>query len=353
MHLRKTVAVLGSILTGLGMTLAMAQPAAAQPYCDVPIPPPRCNPGEPEPPPPPTYAPVLAIDAAQQTTSRTGVRVRGWTADGDQPTTALTVQFTIDGAYAGSMVANGSRPDVAAAYPQYGAAHGYDITLAASATGHTVCVTAVSVGGGANTQRCTSVDTIVSFDPYRIDYDTAHAVLTSASLDQLDRVTTDNDTEVQQSTEISGSKTRTESKGWSDTQGVRISASTSFKVGVPIFAEGKVTVSAEGSFTFTQNGSVQTSQTWSWRQPVLVPPRSIVEVTVTVTSATITVPYTLSGDFVYASGARAAGTLGGMFAGGNSENLRVTLKQYNLDGTPTAAPVKQPQATLLKVERVR
>ncbi|MEV4703992.1 ETX/MTX2 family pore-forming toxin [Actinoplanes sp. NPDC049316] len=153
---------------------------------------------------------------------------------------------------------------------------------------------------------------------------------------------------MQQSTEISGSKVATDSQGWSDTTGIKVSVSTSFKTGIPILAEGKINLTAEGSYSYTQNGSTQRSQTFSWRQPVIVPARSVVEATVTVTHGTITVPYSLSGDFLYRSGGRAGGTLGGLFAGGNSEHLAVNLKQYNLDGSPAFAPVKQPKAAMLK-----
>ncbi|WP_158603443.1 ETX/MTX2 family pore-forming toxin [Micromonospora radicis] len=170
-----------------------------------------------------------------------------------------------------------------------------------------------------------------------------------SSLQQLDRVTNRNDTTLAQTTEISGSRTVTDTEGWSDTSGVKVSVSTNISTGIPIFVEGKVTVSAEGSFSYTQNGSTARARTVSWRQPVVVPARSVVEATVAVTHANIRVPYTLIGEFVYRSGARYGGTVGGTFAGGNSENVQVSLKEYNLDGTPAAAPVRQPAVTLLKI----
>ncbi|AEB42716.1 ETX/MTX2 family pore-forming toxin [Micromonospora maris] len=350
MRVRKSAAVLSTVVTGWVMVLVAAQPASAAPNCNVPIPPPACGYEPPEDPPPPSgFVPVLAFDGARQTVSRDGVHVWGWTADNDAPTTALNVNISIDGTQVRSMVANQHRPDVAAAYPNYGAAHGFEVVLPASAAGHNVCVTAISVGGGANKSVCRQMDDIVEFMAYGINYDIARAQLVGTSLQQLDKVTNRNDTTLQQSTEISGSKTVTETEGWSDTAGVKVSVSTSIKAGFPIFADGKVTVSAEGSFSYTQNGSTSRSRTVSWRQPVLVPARSIVEATVTVTHANIRVPYSLSGEFIYRSGARAAGTVGGMFAGGNSENVQVNLKQYNLDGSPAVAPAKQPQATMLKI----
>jgi len=96
-----------------------------------------------------------------------------------------------------------------------------------------------------------------------------------------------------------------------------------------------------------QNGSTSTTRKFAWSQPVLVPAKSKVVATVAVTKTTLTVPYTLSGDYVYASGARVAGTNGGTFTGVNSHDLEVTLTQFNLDGTPAARPVDQPQANFL------
>ena len=42
----------------------------------------------------------------------------------------------------GTMTADLSRPDVGAAYPRFGSAHGYDVTVPASPTASRVCVTA-------------------------------------------------------------------------------------------------------------------------------------------------------------------------------------------------------------------
>lgn len=329
------------------MTLAVAQPASAQPFCDGEDPPPICYGGE-EPPPPTGYVPILALDLVQQTTSQTGVRVAGWAADDDAPTISLTVSITIDGASAGSTTANGYRSDVAAAYPRFGSAHGFDLVLPASAAGHNICVTAVSVGGGSNKTSCRQMDTVASFEASGISYDTANYRLIGTSLEQLDKVSTTNATTVQQSTEISGTRTSTNSEGWSDTRGISVTLSAGFMTGIPILAQGQVTMTATGSYSFTRNGSTQRTQSFTWRQPVIVPAMSRVDATVTVTHSTISVPYTMTGSFLYTSGARAAGSIGGTFTGGNSDYLQVDLRQYNLDGTPASAPAQQPSPALLK-----
>jgi len=77
------------------------------------------------------------------------VRVSGWALD---PNTAYPVEVHVyvDGGGYNLGPANLSRPDVAAAYPGYGAAHGFDATLPISVGAHQVCVYAINVGVGAN-----------------------------------------------------------------------------------------------------------------------------------------------------------------------------------------------------------
>lgn len=83
------------------------------------------------------------------------VRLHGWTIDPDVPTATPVIHIYL-GAPAGSGApardggpANLHRPDVAAAYPLAGAAHGFDIVVRGIAPGtHTAYVYALDAGGG-------------------------------------------------------------------------------------------------------------------------------------------------------------------------------------------------------------
>jgi hypothetical protein len=77
-----------------------------------------------------------------------GARVVGWAIDPDQPTTSVTVRFTVDGAPAGSATASVERGDVGVAYPAAGARHGFDAVVPTTGGSHTVCAEAVNVGPG-------------------------------------------------------------------------------------------------------------------------------------------------------------------------------------------------------------
>ncbi|MBC7760639.1 MAG: hypothetical protein H7201_02335 [Candidatus Saccharibacteria bacterium] len=72
----------------------------------------------------------------------------GWTYDPDTAD-SIQVRLVIDGA-AVSGTANGVRPDIAAAFPAYGAPHGFIQTTPAAAGSHTVCAYGVNTGPGAD-----------------------------------------------------------------------------------------------------------------------------------------------------------------------------------------------------------
>jgi hypothetical protein len=78
------------------------------------------------------------------------IRVGGWTFDADTPD-PIAVHVYVDGTFRGAFVANGNRPDVAAAYPGMGAAHGFGAVVGPFYGGvHKVCVYAINAGGGVN-----------------------------------------------------------------------------------------------------------------------------------------------------------------------------------------------------------
>jgi hypothetical protein len=93
-------------------------------------------------------APFGTVDAM-----RTGpgqIRVSGWVIDRDVATPGR-VHVYVDGV-ATPVTADEPRPSVGAAYPLYGANHGYDRVVTAAAGRHQVCVYGIDVSGpGANT----------------------------------------------------------------------------------------------------------------------------------------------------------------------------------------------------------
>lgn len=79
-----------------------------------------------------------------------GVSVRGWAIDGDTAK-PINVDVYVDGV-GKRFPADVVRSDIGAAYPAFGAAHGYQATVAAKPGPHQVCVYAINTGAGsANT----------------------------------------------------------------------------------------------------------------------------------------------------------------------------------------------------------
>ena len=81
-----------------------------------------------------------------------GVDVSGWAIDPDT-TGPVTVDAYVDGRFAGSYSANGTRPDVGAVYPQYGSAHGFSVRVPVGDNAQQVCLFAINVGPGSANPR--------------------------------------------------------------------------------------------------------------------------------------------------------------------------------------------------------
>lgn len=98
-------------------------------------------------PPLPVNNPRGHLDAAAQAPG--GIRVQGWALDPDT-TSPIVVHTYVDSAGTNIGYASGNRPDVAAVFPTYGAAHGFDAVVPAGPGWHWVCSYGINVGSGVN-----------------------------------------------------------------------------------------------------------------------------------------------------------------------------------------------------------
>jgi hypothetical protein len=81
--------------------------------------------------------------------SADGISVGGWAIDPD--TRASIPVHVYVGAAGTAYVANKDRPDIGAAYPTYGSAHGFSEKVAAKPGNHRVCIYAINTGAGGHT----------------------------------------------------------------------------------------------------------------------------------------------------------------------------------------------------------
>lgn len=91
--------------------------------------------------------PFGSVDSVNGTPD--GITIAGWALD---PDTAdpIDVHVYVDGVGRAALTAKGDRPDIAAAFAGYGAAHGFATVIAAAAGNHTVCVFAINALAGSN-----------------------------------------------------------------------------------------------------------------------------------------------------------------------------------------------------------
>jgi len=178
---------------------------------------------------------------------------------------------------------------------------------------------------GKNVWCSGSIDPIVDIEIVNITYDINNATIIHDSSLEIDRLYVKNDTDEEQTSSVSGGESITESRGWSDSLGVKIGVTTTFKTGIPFVVEGKVTVSAEVSDTFTWNGSNTRTRTFTFTTPVKVPPHQARTCVVVVSSAMISVPYALDGYAVLKSGNKTPITVKGVYTGTNAHDVEVHI----------------------------
>ena len=101
-------------------------------------------------------APIGNVDVLSVGADGRSLRVAGWALDPDVAG-PIPVHVYVDGV-GRVLTTAGSRPDVAAVYPAYGASRGFDATIPVTPGTHEVCVYAIDDAGGPNTALvCESV----------------------------------------------------------------------------------------------------------------------------------------------------------------------------------------------------
>ena len=109
-----------------------------------------------------SFSPFGSLDVVKQ--SGDGFLVSGWAIDPDS-NDPINVDVYADNTGLKRLVANGSRPDVARAYPGHGLTHGFAAQFAIPEGTHSVCVFAINVGPGSHTLLGCS-DVSIDFRPF-------------------------------------------------------------------------------------------------------------------------------------------------------------------------------------------
>ncbi|MGH9084687.1 MAG: CAP domain-containing protein [Acidimicrobiales bacterium] len=100
-------------------------------------------------------APVGSVDSVSWSMGR--ATISGWTLDPDVEW-SIDTHIYVDGVGV-PVTANKDRGDIASAFPGYGSAHGFSVTVPMSAGLHTVCAYGIGAGAGGNSALgCRTVD---------------------------------------------------------------------------------------------------------------------------------------------------------------------------------------------------
>lgn len=169
-------------------------------------------------------------------------------------------------------------------------------------------------------------DAVTGFTMTGISYDLAGAVLQAPTVLAIDTEELTNGTSAPQTTTFSGSQSVTNTSGWQNATSVSVTVTAGLQVGVPMVASGSLSVAVQAGDTYTVNGSTSYQTTMSWSSPISVPANSKVKALAVVSQTTITVPYTMTGIYRYASGRTAPGTMAGTYTGTNAHDLNVDVQ---------------------------
>jgi len=111
----------------------------------------------------------------------------------------------------------------------------------------------------------------------------------------------DNDSSIEQTVQAEVSLKSTSSYTTEITTGIKIGTTVKGKAGVPILAEGEVSVNTEVNFSYTGKWTTSNEKTFTLKQPVRIPPRTSMAAIVTASRAELVIPFeadiVITGDF--------------------------------------------------------
>jgi hypothetical protein len=101
----------------------------------------------------------------------------------------------------------------------------------------------------------------------------------------------DNDSSLEQTIEADVSLASTSSYTTEITAGIKIGATVKGKAGIPVLAEGEVSVSTEIDFSYTGKWTTSNEKTFTLKQPVRIAPKTSMAAIVTASRAEVAVPF--------------------------------------------------------------
>lgn len=173
-------------------------------------------------------------------------------------------------------------------------------------------------------------DPVADYEIREINYELDKAEILSQGKTQLDQIEWANDDSESLDFNLSETYSVEEVSSWSDSLKAKVGVETNFKVGIPIFADGKVKVSVEVENMYTWSGSTKRTKSWTVNQPIKIRPRMKALIFIKTSMSTISVPYTLEGTLIFNSGDRWGGEIKGRYNGSNSHDITAEIRQIGI-----------------------
>lgn len=135
-------------------------------------------------------------------------------------------------------------------------------------------------------------------------------------------ITTDSSTKLS----LSFKKVTTGQRSWNSSVTLKLGVSTAISAGIPLLAEGKITVSSEFSGSYSWGTTIQESQESSVTYQVDVPPMTKVTVTLLATQAKYDVPFYYRQKDILTDGTTQTSNLrDGIYTGANAYNFKFEI----------------------------
>lgn len=117
---------------------------------------------------------------------------------------------------------------------------------------------------------------------------------------------------------LSKSVSTTKTSSWENTLGLKITVGAKGKYGVPFVSEGEVSLAVEASEAFKWGESTSKADTIQISVPLTVPPHQKYEAVAEIQPVSMSLDYTMTGEFHFRSGASVKGTVKGKYTSKNS-----------------------------------
>lgn len=174
-------------------------------------------------------------------------------------------------------------------------------------------------------------ETVTDFTVKSITYDLARAHIINDTVTDMLILRVSNATPNKQTTTLAGQVSFSESRGWSTSVAVKLSATVSGEASIPLVAGGKISVTSELTTTIALNGTVTEGKVFSYNVPITLDPHSAGIVLVQLSVASLVIPYTAVGTAHFSSGRVIDDqSISGIYTGTNAHDINVMLQQSPL-----------------------